>query len=52
MLFRSKNKKISIKFAQPADIKEIMEVASEVKDCSYETLERKSDENYEQVFLN
>ena len=47
-----KNKKISIKFAQPADIKEIMEVASEVKDCSYETLERKSDENYEQVFLN
>lgn len=47
-----KNKKISVKFAQPADIKEIIEVASEVKDCSYETFERESDENYEQVFLN
>lgn len=47
-----KNKKIKIKFAQPADIKEIIEVASEVKDCKYEFLERETDENYKRVLFN
>ncbi len=47
-----KNKRIRIKFAQPADIKEVIEVASMVKNCSYETLESKSDENYEKIFLS
>jgi TatD DNase family protein len=46
-----KNKKIKEKFAQPCDVKEIMEVAAEVKDIPVDILERETDENYERVFL-
>lgn len=46
-----KNKKIRNKFAQPSDIKEIMQVASEVKDISFEKLQDITDENYQRVFL-
>lgn len=46
-----KNKKIRNKFAQPSDIREIMQVASEVKEISFEKLERITDENYQKVFL-
>jgi len=45
-----KNNKIKEKFAQPSDIKEIMEVAAEVKDVSFEYLERVTDENYSNLF--
>jgi TatD DNase family protein len=46
-----KNKKIKEKFGQPADVREIMEVAAEVKDISIEKLEAITDENYEALFL-
>jgi TatD DNase family protein len=46
-----KNKKIKEKFAQPADVKEIMQVAAEVKDIPVDILEKQTDENYERVFL-
>lgn len=46
-----KNKKIKNKFAQPGDVKEIIEVAAEVKNISAEELEKESDKNYEKVFL-
>jgi TatD DNase family protein len=46
-----KNKKIKNKFAQPGDIKEIIEVAAEVKNISSEELEREADKNYESVFV-
>jgi TatD DNase family protein len=47
-----KDKKIKEKFAQPFDVKEIIEVAAEVKNMSPRVLEEKSDRNYERVFLN
>jgi len=47
-----KDKKITEKFAQPFDVKEIMGVAAEVKNISLEILERETDENFERVFLN
>ena len=46
-----KNKKIKEKFAEPMHVKEIMEVASEVKDVDMEKLEKLTDENYERTFL-
>jgi len=46
-----KNNKIKNKFAQPGDIKEIIEVAAEVKNISPEELEKEADKNYERVFL-
>lgn len=46
-----KNKKIRNKFAQPSDIKEIMEVAAEVKNISFDKLQEITDENYQRVFL-
>jgi TatD DNase family protein len=46
-----KNKKIKNKFAQPGDVKEIIEVAAEVKNISPEDLEKETDKNYEKVFL-
>jgi TatD DNase family protein len=46
-----KNKKIKNKFAQPGDVKEIIEVAAEVKNISAEELEKEADKNYEKVFL-
>jgi TatD DNase family protein len=46
-----KNKKIKNKFAQPGDVKEIIEVAAEVKNISSEELEREADKNYESVFV-
>lgn len=47
-----KNKNIKEKFAQPADVREIMEVAAEVKNVSIDKLEKIADENYESLFLN
>ena len=46
-----KNKKIKNKFAQPGDVKEIIEVAARVKNISPEELEKETDKNYERVFL-
>lgn len=46
-----KNKKIKEKFAQPSDIKEIIEVASEVKRMNPKELEDIADCSYEDVFL-
>jgi len=46
-----KNKKIKNKFAQPGDVKEIIEVAAEVKNISSEELEKEADKNYESVFV-
>jgi len=46
-----KNSNIKEKFAQPADVREIMEVAAKVKDVSMEKLESVTDENYKTLFL-
>ncbi len=46
-----KDSHIKEKFAQPYDIKEIMEVAIELKDVTYDKLERSTDQNYELLFL-
>jgi len=46
-----KNKKIKEKFGQPADVREIMEVAAEMKGVSLEKLESVTDENYKTLFL-
>jgi TatD DNase family protein len=46
-----KNKKIKEKFAQPGDIKEIIQVAAEVKNISPKELEKETDRNYERVLL-
>lgn len=46
-----KNGHIKEKFAQPADIKEIIETASQVKNITYEYLEKSSDANYSLLFL-
>ncbi len=46
-----KNKKIKNKFAQPADIKEIIEAAAKVKNISPKELEKETDKNYEKVFI-
>ncbi len=45
-----KNKDIKEKFAQSSDVREIMEVAAEIKNVSVEELERITDENYERLF--
>ncbi len=45
-----KNKKIKEKFAQPKDIREIMQIASQVKDLSMEKLEEATDKNYQILF--
>jgi TatD DNase family protein len=45
-----KNKKIKNKYAQPGDVKEVIEVAAEVKNLLPEELEREADSNYERVF--
>ncbi len=47
-----KNKKIKEKFAQPADVKEIIETAAEIKGIPTQTLEEQTDKNYEELFLN
>jgi len=46
-----KDKKIKEKFGQPADVREIMEVAAEIKVVSMEKLESVTDENYKTLFL-
>lgn len=46
-----KNKKMKEKYAQPMDVKEIMEVAAEVKNIDIKKLEEITDENYERTFL-
>jgi len=46
-----KNKKIKNKFAQPGDVKEIIEAAAKVKNISPEELEKETDKNYERVFF-
>ena len=46
-----KDKKIKEKFAEPMHIREIMKVASEIKDIPLEKLEEITDKNYEEVFL-
>lgn len=45
-----KDKDIKEKFAQPADVTEIMKVAAEVKNISVEKLESITDDNYEKLF--
>jgi TatD DNase family protein len=45
-----RNKKIKNKFAQPGDVKEIIEVAAQIKSISDEELERETDKNYERIF--
>lgn len=47
-----KDKKIKEKYAEPMHVKEIMEVASEIKNVDIEKLEQISDENFERTFLN
>lgn len=46
-----KDKKLREKYAQPKDIKEIIETACEVKDVTYEKMEKITDENYEKLFV-
>lgn len=46
-----KNKKIREKFAQPKDIREIMDVACEIKNISMEKLEAITDNSYRELFL-
>ena len=46
-----KNSKIKQKFAQPKDIREIMQVATEVKNISMDELERVTDESYQSLFI-
>jgi TatD DNase family protein len=46
-----KNQSLKEKFAQPADVREIMEVAAEIKEVSMEKLESITDENYKTLFL-
>ncbi len=46
-----KKKSIKQKFAQPKHIREIMQVACEIKNISMEKLEAITDENYQQLFL-
>lgn len=46
-----KNKKIREKFAQPKDIREIMDVACEIKNISMEKLEAITDNSYKELFL-
>ena len=45
-----KNKNIKEKFAQPSDVREVMEVAAEIKGVPVEELEEVTDENYEKLF--
>ncbi|HRY22288.1 MAG TPA: TatD family hydrolase [Candidatus Dojkabacteria bacterium] len=45
-----RNKKIKNKYAQPGDVKEVIEVAAGVKNLLPEELEREADNNYERVF--
>ena len=46
-----KDNKIKQKFAQPKDIREIMQVATEVKNISIDELERVTDESYQSLFI-
>lgn len=46
------NKKLAIRYGQPSDIKEIMNVASEILDINIEKLEKETDNNFENLFLN
>lgn len=46
-----KNNKIKEKFAQPKDIREIMRVATELKNISMSELERVTDKNYLSLFI-
>lgn len=45
-----KNKKIRVKFAQPSDIREIMEVACQVRNISMEEMEEVTDNSYKHLF--
>jgi len=45
-----KNPGLKEKFAQPADVREIMEVAAKIKEVSMEKLESVTDENYQTLF--
>ena len=46
-----KDKSLKEKYAQPKDIKEIIQTACEVKDVTYEKMEAITDENYEKLFI-
>lgn len=46
-----KDKKLREKYAQPKDIKEVMETACEVKSVTYEKIEKVTDDNYERLFV-
>lgn len=45
-----KNSNIKEKFAQPSDVREIMNVAAEIKGVNIEKLEKITDENYQLLF--
>lgn len=46
-----KDKKLKEKYAQPRDVKEILEVICEVKDIPYNKMEAIVDDNYERLFV-
>lgn len=46
-----KDKKLKEKYAQPKDIKEILEMVCEVKNVPYKKMETIVDENYERLFI-
>lgn len=46
-----KNNQIKEKFAQPADVKEIIETACEIRNVTYKCLEESTDSNYSLLFL-
>jgi TatD DNase family protein len=46
-----KNKKIKEKYAEPMHVREIMEVASEIKNIDIKKLEEITDNSYEDIFL-
>lgn len=46
-----KNKKIKEKFAQPKDIREIMQIACEVKNVDMQKLEKITDDSYKMLFI-
>ena len=47
-----KNKKIKQKYAKPSHVREIIETASQIKNMPMDELEKITDRNYENLFLN
>lgn len=45
-----KNRKAEFPFGKPSDVKEIIEIAAEIKGISYERMEEETDKNFELLF--